>query len=112
MARHVDESKLTPIAQVRVGVAEIDGDAARLLFLQAIGIDAGERLHQRGLAVVDMTCGADDHGASCPSCAANAASSSSVRKSSSSVPSSMRPITGIGSRRKATASLSSPLPLT
>ena len=51
-----------PSPRSRVGEAEIDGDAARLLLLQAVGIDAGQRLHQRRLAVVDMARGADDHG--------------------------------------------------
>ena len=82
VARHVDEAELPAVAQVAVGVAEIDGDAARLLFLQAIGVDAGQRFDQRGLAVVDMACGADDHAApSSSSCATNAASSSRVRRS-------------------------------
>ena len=40
--------------QLQVGEAEVDGDAAALLFLEAVGVDAGERLHQRGLAVIDM----------------------------------------------------------
>ena len=62
VARHVDETELPAVAQVAVGVAEIDGDAARLLLLEAVGIDAGQRLHQRRLAVIDMTRGADDHG--------------------------------------------------
>ena len=56
MARHIDEAEC-----VGIGVAEIDGDAAPLLLGQAIGIDAGQRLHQRGLAVIDVTGGADDH---------------------------------------------------
>jgi len=30
------------------------GDAASLLFRQAIGIDARERAHQRSLAVIDV----------------------------------------------------------
>ncbi len=42
--------------------ADVDGDAAALLFFETIGIDAGERFDQRGLAVVDVTCGADDDG--------------------------------------------------
>ena len=82
VARHVDEAELPAVAQVAVGVAEIDGDAARLLFLQAIGIDAGQRFDERGLAVIDMARGADDHAASSlSSCATNAASSSRVRRS-------------------------------
>jgi hypothetical protein len=45
-----------------VGEAEIDGDAARLLFLQPIGVGAGQRLHQRALAVVDVPARSDDDG--------------------------------------------------
>ncbi len=40
--------------------AQIDGDAAALLFLQAVGVDAGERFDQRGLAVIDVAGGADN----------------------------------------------------
>ena len=65
VAGHIDEAEhivsIFAIRQGRIGVAEIKRDAARLLFRQTIGIDAGERLHQRGLAVVDVACGADDH---------------------------------------------------
>ena len=49
-----------------MGEAEVDGDAAALLFFQAVGVDAGQRFDQRGLAVVDVAGGADDdvlHGA-------------------------------------------------
>ena len=60
MARHIDEAE-----RVGIGVAEIDGDAAPLLLGQAIGIDAGQRLHQRGLAVIDVAGGADDHRVLC-----------------------------------------------
>ena len=35
-----------------------------MLFRQAVGVAAGERADQRGLAVVDVACGADDHGPS------------------------------------------------
>ena len=45
-----------------VGEAEVDGDAAGLLLLQPVGVDAGQRPDQRGLAVVDVAGGADDHG--------------------------------------------------
>ena len=34
--------------------AEVNGDAAPLLFLQPVGIDSGQRLDQRGFAVVDV----------------------------------------------------------
>ena len=46
--------------QIEIGKADIDGDAAPLLFFQAIGVDAGERAHQGALAVVDVPGGADD----------------------------------------------------
>ena len=51
----------TPSGEVEVREAELDGDAALLLLLEPIGVDAGERAHQRRLAVVDVTGGADDH---------------------------------------------------
>ena len=59
--RHVDEAEHAAVRRRQVGEAEIDRDAARLLLLQAVGIDAGQRAHERGLAVVDMARGADDH---------------------------------------------------
>ena len=62
VARHVDETEHLAIRQRRIGVTEVDGDAARLLFLEAIGIHAGERLDERRLAVIDVASGADDHG--------------------------------------------------
>jgi hypothetical protein len=49
------------VGQRRVGITEVERDAARLFFRQAVGIDAGQRLHQRGLAVVDVTRGANNH---------------------------------------------------
>ena len=44
--------------------AELDRDAARLLLRQAVGVDAGQRAHERGLAVVDVSGGAEHVGAS------------------------------------------------
>ena len=32
----------------------------RFLFGEAIGVDAGQRFHERGFAVIDVSCGADD----------------------------------------------------
>jgi hypothetical protein len=43
-----------------VGEPEVDGDAAGLLLLQPIRVGAGEGEHQRALAVIDVTGGADD----------------------------------------------------
>ena len=91
-----------------VGKTDVDGNAARLFFRQAVGVDAGERLDQRGLAVVDVAGGGDDHAGdigrrSAASWAAKPASSSRQRRSSTSSPSRMRPITGTGSARRAPA---------
>src|SRR5262249_36714441 len=48
--------------EFQVREAKINGDAAPLLFFQAVGIDAGQGFHQRGLAVVNVAGGADDDG--------------------------------------------------
>ena len=60
VAGHVDEADHA-VAGRHVGEAEVDGDAAGLLLLQPVGVDAGQRAHQAGLAVVDVARGADDH---------------------------------------------------
>ena len=62
MAGHIDEAEHRTVGIRQIGEAEIDRDAARLLFRQPVGLDAGQRAHQRGLAVIDMAGGADDHG--------------------------------------------------
>ena len=56
---HVDERDVH-VAARPVREAEIDGDPARLLFLQAIGVSARERPDEAALPVVDVTGGADD----------------------------------------------------
>ncbi len=48
--------------KLKVGEADVDGDAAALFLRQAVGVDAGQRLDQRGFSVVDMPGGADDDG--------------------------------------------------
>ena len=45
--------------QRRPGEAEVDGQPAAALLGPAVGLHAGERAHQRGLAVVDVTGGRD-----------------------------------------------------
>ena len=37
-----------------MGKAQVDRDSAALLFLQAVGIDAGQRLDQRRLPMVNV----------------------------------------------------------
>src|SRR5205814_1679523 len=59
VAGHVDERDVD-IADREVRETEIDRDAAGFLFLQPIRIGTGERLHERALAVIDVTGGADD----------------------------------------------------
>ena len=55
---HVDEAELD-VALDQMREPDVDGDAADALLLPAIAVDAGERLDQRGLAVVDVPRGAD-----------------------------------------------------
>ena len=66
MPRHVDKAQAQRLAsrrrQFQMRKADINRNAATLLFLQAVGINAGQRLYQRGFAVVDMPCCANDYG--------------------------------------------------
>ncbi|KAG1433558.1 hypothetical protein G6F57_022060 [Rhizopus arrhizus] len=108
VAGHVNEAQHVAIGQRRIGIAEFDGNAARFLFLEPVGVDASQGAHQRGLAVVDMAGGADDHARGSASCAAKAASSraSRQRRASHKAASAMRPMTGVGRRRNCASSLS------
>ncbi len=56
---HVHEADLKVLDQ-QMGEADVDRDAAPLLFLPAIAVDAGQGLDEPGLAVVDVAGGADD----------------------------------------------------
>src|SRR5208337_5144187 len=59
VSRHVHKTK-AHAAFFQKGEAKVDGDAAALLFLQAVWMHAGQSFNQRGLAVVNVTGGADD----------------------------------------------------
>ena len=61
--RYVDEAENEVIGHGKIGKSQVDGDPAQLLFLESIGIDPGQRLDEGRLAVVDMTCRADDQNA-------------------------------------------------
>lgn len=61
MTRYIDETQHPAVGQRLIGIAELDGDAAQFLFCQTIGVHASERMHQHGLAVIDVSGGADDH---------------------------------------------------
>ena len=56
---HVHDAE-PELAEVEVGEADVDGDAAGLLLRQPVAVDAGERLDERRLAVVDVPGGAED----------------------------------------------------
>ena len=58
--RDVDDAEPAARRQVERREAEFDRDAAGLLLRQTVGVDTGERSHQRGLAVIDVTGGAED----------------------------------------------------
>ena len=60
VARHVDDARDADAGQLQVRIARFEGDAARFFFRQPIGVDAGQRLYERGLAVVDVAGGPDD----------------------------------------------------
>ena len=64
----IDKPQLGAVRQCRIGEAEIDRQPAPLFLGQAVGVDPGQRAHQRGLAVVDMAGGREDHPVlrSCP----------------------------------------------
>jgi hypothetical protein len=61
VAGHVHHSDLDAAGEVEMGKAQVNRYAALFLFPEAIGVDAGERLDERGLAVVDVAGGAYDH---------------------------------------------------
>ena len=60
VARHVNEAQPDVRSELKVGEADIDGDAAALLFLQAVGVDPGQGFDERGLAVIDVAGRADE----------------------------------------------------
>ena len=60
VAGDVDEAEPQVGRELQVGEPQVDGDAAALLLFQAVGVDAGKRFDQSGLAVVDVAGGADD----------------------------------------------------
>ena len=92
MARHVDESELPPV-DLGPRETEVDGQAAALFFGQPVGPHAGEPLHERRLAVVDVPCrGYDIHARTAPT-SASSSSGATVRRSSRQRPASRRPTT-------------------
>ncbi len=74
MAGDIDEADGLGFRSRHVGEAEIDGDASRLLFLEPVRVDAGERAHERRLTVIDVPGRPDDHAAGCMSATRRSAS--------------------------------------
>ena len=110
VAGDVDEVQLGAIGQREVRVPDVDRHPAAALLRKAVGVDAGERAEERRLAVVDMAGRADDHGHGSrarPSAAAiapgsrDSGSSSTVRRSRMTRPSSTRASTHGEPRRSA-----------
>src|SRR5271155_1994054 len=60
MPWHIDHACASAIRQTEPSEAEVNRDAAILLFLKAVSVLTGERLDQRGLAMVDMAGCADN----------------------------------------------------
>ncbi len=59
--RHVDETDGVAAAGFPVSEAQVDRNATRFLFRQAVGIDTRQCFDERRFAVVNMSCGRDDH---------------------------------------------------
>ena len=64
VTRDVDDADRADPLEHERREAELDRDAAPLLFGQSIGVDAGQRANERRLAVIDVPRGADDHAGS------------------------------------------------
>jgi hypothetical protein len=63
---HVDQAHLQAVAERPRREAQLDGDPAPLLFGQPIGVDAGQRAHERRLAVIDMARRTEDEAPHAP----------------------------------------------
>lgn len=48
--------------EFQVGKTQVNGNAATLFLFQTVGINAGQRFHQRGLTVIDVSSRANDDG--------------------------------------------------
>ncbi len=57
---HIHNAHFLAAGQFQPGEAEVDGHAPFLFLAQAVGVNAGQGLHQGGLAVVNMSGGTQD----------------------------------------------------
>jgi hypothetical protein len=60
VAGNVNHARARAIGQGEIGEAEIDRNSALPLFLETIGLLAGQSANERRLAMVDMAGGADN----------------------------------------------------
>ena len=69
VSRDIDESQAQLFAvrrsQLKVRKPDVDRDSPALLFLEAIGVNAGKGFDECGFPVIDMSGGADDDATSC-----------------------------------------------
>lgn len=65
VAGHVHDAQAFAFGQIQPGEAQLNGDSPAFFFVQTVAIHAGERAHQRGLAVIDMS-GRAQHNSHCP----------------------------------------------
>jgi len=80
VSRNVHHPEHQLVAVPQLGEAQVDGDPPLLLLLEAVGIHAGEGVHQRRLAVVDVPGRAQDGSEGTAHAASSSAGRSSPRK--------------------------------
>jgi hypothetical protein len=102
VAGHVDERQLPPV-ELGPGEAELDRQAATPFLGEPVGPHAGEPVHQRRLAVIDVPGGRYDPHARTAVTTSASSSGATVRRSSRHRPASRRPTTGGVPVRSATA---------
>ena len=60
MARYIDDAGLGAVGQIQMRKPEVDGNAALFFFLEAVGVLPGQDFDETGLAVINMSGGADN----------------------------------------------------
>jgi hypothetical protein len=60
MAGHIHDADLFSVRKREPAEAEVDRHLAFAFLFQAVGVDAGERGDERGFAMVNVTCGANN----------------------------------------------------
>ena len=60
MSRDVNDAQSVAISKIQPGKAQLNSDAALFLLAETIAVYAGKRTHERGLAMVDMSCSSEN----------------------------------------------------